>query len=612
MTIVTVVHGDGADCRTALPARAGLHGVTRNGAGAGARTQTAAVRGYTAHPMHAKVGDERDAFRSAAARGNVVALVRRLLSDQLTPVLAYRRLVAPDERTAPSFLLESVEGGTSVGRYSFIGSAPAMEVIACGHDVTVIDHRTGRRTATTEPDPMAVPRRIGAGWRVAAAGGAAGDRALPRFTGGWVGYAGYDSARYQEPEKLSFATAPHDDRRLPDMQFGLYREVGVFDHVTRVLYAIVHVMPEEHGSSDRAFEHGCAALDRFVQRLEAHSVPLPCARIEPDPASPPSACAMGNFTRTGFISAVERAKLYIGAGDAFQIVLSQRLERRTRADPFEIYRALRIVNPSPYMIYLQAAGAILVASSPEILCRAAGGTVTSRPLAGTRRRGSTAAEDEALERDLLADAKERAEHVMLVDLARNDLGRVCDAGSIDLPRVLEVERYSHVMHLSSTVTGRLRRGLDCWDALRATLPVGTVSGAPKVRAMQIIDELEPTRRGPYAGGIGVVGFGGDMDIALALRTMVIPTEALGAGASAAEPRGGRREWTVHLQAGAGIVADSIPASEYDETVNKAAALGRAIDLAEAAFVEPVSGHEAEQLAQVRPDAVVPAIEADAE
>jgi anthranilate synthase component 1 len=304
-------------------------------------------------------------------------------------------------------------------------------------------------------------------------------------------------------------------------------------------------------------------------------------------------------SRQGFELAVGRAKEYISAGDAFQIVLSQRFERQTTADPFDIYRALRIVNPSPYMIYLQARGSILVASSPEILCRVSGDVVTNRPLAGTRRRGATADEDAALERELRADEKERAEHVMLVDLGRNDLGRVCELGSIRIEKTMEVERFSHVMHLSSTVTGRLRQGLDCWDALRATLPVGTVSGAPKVRAMQIIDELEPTRRGPYAGGIGAVGFSGDMDIALALRTMVIPTDVIVASrhrgiegeAGPDRPRHSRieegrdekRGWTVHLQAGAGIVADSDPAMEFDETVNKAAALARAIDLAETAF-----------------------------
>jgi anthranilate synthase component 1 len=263
--------------------------------------------------------------------------------------------------------------------------------------------------------------------------------------------------------------------------------------------------------------------------------------------------------------------------------LSQSFERQTTADPFEIYRALRIVNPSPYMIYLQARGSILVASSPEILCRCEGGVVTNRPLAGTRRRGDSIEEDHALERELRNDAKERAEHVMLVDLGRNDLGRVCETASIRIDKIMDVERYSHVMHLSSTLTGTMRDEMDCWDALRNTLPVGTVSGAPKVRAMQIIDELEPTRRGPYAGGIGAVDLHGNMDMAIALRTMVIPTHAGPDDQREESPN--RRAWTVHLQAGAGIVADSVPASEYEETVSKAAALGRAIDLAESAFGE---------------------------
>jgi anthranilate synthase component 1 len=279
------------------------------------------------------------------------------------------------------------------------------------------------------------------------------------------------------------------------------------------------------------------------------------------------------MSRAEFENAVLRAQDYIRAGDAFQVVLSRRQDRSTPADPFDIYRALRVVNPSPYQIYLQAEGCILVASSPEILCRVRGRTVVNRPLAGTRRRGGTEAEDRALEVELLADEKERAEHVMLVDLGRNDVGRVCRQGTVSVDRCMEVERYSHVMHISSTVTGELSPGLDCWDALRATLPVGTVSGAPKVRAIQIIDELEPVRRGPYSGGIGAVGWDGDMDIALALRTMVIPT----AGHTKGAP------WDVHLQSGAGVVLDSVPAAEFEETIAKCAGLGRAIDLAERAF-----------------------------
>jgi anthranilate synthase component 1 len=520
---------------------------------------------------------DRATFPRLAGQGNVIAMVRRLMSDQLTPVLGYRRLVAPDERTAPSFLLESVENGGGVGRHSYIGAQPAVEVIAKGSDVTVINNRTGQTARSTQDDPLVVPRALTGGWQVVA-----DDRVFKRsfFRGGWVGYAGYDAVRYSEPEKLPFASAPSDDRELPDVHLGLYRQAAAFDHVDKVLYAVSHVVMDEHATIDEAYRFGCEELDQFVNRLETHAtIPLPPGSIDIDLAQAPKAEMKSNFTRSDFESAVVKCKHYIASGDGFQIVLSQRFERHTTADPFEIYRALRIVNPSPYMIYLQARGSILVASSPEILCRCAGGMVTNRPLAGTRRRGGSPDEDAALEAELRADAKERAEHVMLVDLGRNDLGRVCETASIRIDRVMDVERYSHVMHLSSTLTGHLREGSDCWDALRHTLPVGTVSGAPKVRAMQIIDELEPTRRGPYAGGIGVVGFDGDMDMAIALRTMVIPADT----SKRRDVEAGDRGWTVHLQAGAGVVADSDPTAEYGETVNKAAALGRAIDLAEAAF-----------------------------
>jgi anthranilate synthase component I len=533
------------------------------------------------------------AFRALAAKGNVIALTRRLMSDQLTPVLGYRRLVAPDQRTAPSFLFESVENGTNVGRHSYIGAQPALEVVAYEHQTQIIDHLSGTSQMAREADPLQVMRRLTHDWHIV------GDAPMAqrRFTGGWVGYAGYDTVRYLEGEKLPFAAAPSDDRRLPDLHFGLYRQVAIFDHVEKVLYALSHVVLSEHPSIDAAWRAGVAELERFVDRLETHAaIPLPPGIVDLDLSQSPGGGLTSNMTPDAFEGAVRRIKQYIAAGDAFQVVISQRFERRTEADPFEIYRGLRIVNPSPYMIYLQARGCMLIASSPEILCRVHDGVVTNRPLAGTRRRGRNADEDAAFEQDLRADAKERAEHIMLVDLGRNDLGKVCEVGSIALERVLDVERYSHVMHLSSTVTGRLKAGLDCWDALRGTLPVGTVSGAPKVRAMQIIDELEPTRRGPYAGGIGAVGFNGDMDIALALRTMVIPT---GDNAGSDERRRSEEEadrqrtWTVHLQAGAGIVADSVPALEYQETINKAAALGRAIDLAESAFAPGTTGRVVE-------------------
>jgi anthranilate synthase component 1 len=516
---------------------------------------------------------EKANFLKHAGRFNVIPVCRRVMSDQLTPVLAYRRLVAPDERTAPSFLLESVEGGATVGRFSFLGAQPAVEVEARGRAVTVTDHVRGTSETTDEGDPLAVPRRLTASWRCAPIGPDHGPGPAAGFYGGWAGYAGYDTVRYLEPGKLPFDAAPPDDRGLADLHFGLYRQVAVFDHVEKVLYAICAVVLDEHASAEAGLAEGSAQLEAFTTRLMTHTSPLPAGTIDLDLRDLPVAPWDANFERGDFEAAVRRCTEYIGAGDAFQIVLSQRFERRTPVDPFELYRALRVVNPSPYMIYLQAADAILVGASPEILCRTIGDKVFNRPLAGTRPRGATTAADQALERELRADEKERAEHVMLVDLGRNDVGRVCEAGTIELERLLEVERYSHVMHLSSTITGKLKPGLDSWDALRATLPAGTVSGAPKVRAMQIIDELEPTRRGPYAGGIGIVGYQGDMDIALALRTLVIPTRDYVPGSP----------WIVHLQAGAGIVADSQPDREYAETVAKAAAVGRAIDLAESAF-----------------------------
>ena len=516
-------------------------------------------------------------FRDLAREHTVIPMIRTLFSDRLTPVMGYRRLVAADDRTAPSFLFESVEGGAAAGRYSLIGAQPDLEVTARGHDVTVDDHRAGASKTRRESNPLDVPRQISRGLRPASvselgvdAYSASGMWALPSFIGGWAGCAGYDTMRYLEPSSLPFQGAPADDRGLCDLHLGFYRNVAVFDHVAKVIHAIVNVFPGEHASPDAAYAAGHDELDRYVARLQETPTPL-VAGVMPPPTSQTHSLE-SNMPAGEFQDAVRRARSYIEAGDIFQVVLSQRFRRSTAADPFDVYRTLRIVNPSPYMFYLQMPGAILVASSPEILCRCEGRSVVNRPLAGTRRRGKSADEDSMLAGELRADTKERAEHVMLVDLGRNDLGRVCELGSINLERIMDIERYSHVMHLSSTVTGRLRSECDAWDLLASSLPVGTVSGAPKVRAMQIIDELEPTRRGPYAGGVGFCGYGGDMDMAIALRTMVIPTAA-------------RRDglWRVDLQAGAGIVADSDPDLEHAETVHKSAALARAIDLAESAF-----------------------------
>ena len=442
--------------------------------------------------------------------------------------------------------------------------------------VSILDHLKGERTRSDETDPITVANEISERWNPCRTEG------LPEcFTGGWVGYMGYDTVRYQYLNKLPFEEAPDDDRALPDLCLGLYRDVVVFDHATKQLYAVHWVDTTLHdGDAAAALTEGEESLDALVRALQPDSVPtLPFGEVSMSLTQPPTPPADSTMSKEEFLAAVADTKEHVKAGDIFQLVLSHRFQRSTYADPFDVYRALRVVNPSPYMIYLQARGSILVASSPEILCRTdKERTVVNRPLAGTRMRGKTEEEDAALEVDLLADEKEKAEHVMLVDLGRNDVGRVSKAGTVKVEKLMEIERYSHVMHISSTVTGSLLDELGPWDVLRAALPAGTVSGAPKVRAMQIIDDLEVTRRGPYGGGIGYVGFTGEMDMALALRTMVIPTRQ-------AKESAGSREWMIHLQAGAGVVADSNPESEYQETVNKAAALGRAIDLAESAFTD---------------------------
>lgn len=520
-------------------------------------------------------------FLEAAQRGNLVPVYRRIFADHLTPVLAYRCLVKEDDRQAPSFLFESVENGKSInmGRYSMVGAQPSMEIVAKENRITILNHEQGTREEKISDDPLNEPAEIASKWDPVKI-----DCLPDVFCGGWVGYFSYDTVRYVEKKKIPFSTAPKDDRGLPDIHLGLYNDVLVFDHVTKLVYVLHWVHLDQFDSPKSAFEDGCNRLDQLVARLQnTGGVKLSSGSVELNTDQYGQSMANSNFTPEQFKDSILQVKEHILAGDIFQLVLSQRFERRTFADPFEVYRALRIVNPSPYMIYLQARGAIMVASSPEILTRIAKGTVVNRPLAGTRRRGKTPEEDMAMERDLLSDEKECAEHVMLVDLGRNDVGKVSKAGTVKVEKLMEIERYSHVMHISSTVTGELLDNLSSWDALRAALPVGTVSGAPKVRAMELIDELEPTRRGPYSGGIGGVSFTGQMDIALALRTMVFPTERNDTMYSYKQSNS-RREWVVHLQAGAGIVADSVPESEFQETVNKAAGLARAIDLAEAAFL----------------------------
>ncbi|KAK1270536.1 hypothetical protein QJS04_geneDACA007554 [Acorus gramineus] len=530
---------------------------------------------------------EEDALRFARASsegGNLIPLRRCIFSDHLTPVLAYRCLVGEDDTDAPSFLFESVEqgiAGASVGRYSVVGAQPAMEIVAKENTVTIMDHLGGRRTEETVEDPMVIPRRIMEKWTPRII-----DELPDAFCGGWVGYFSYDTVRYVEKKKIPFSNAPVDDRNLPDVHLGLYDDVIVFDHVEKKAHVIHWVRTDRYPSIEKAYEDGKNRLELLLSRVQNIDPPkLLAGHVDNRQSLLSASPNKSTMTSEAYKKAVVDSKEHILAGDIFQIVLSQRFERRTFAEPFEVYRALRMVNPSPHMTYLQARGCILVASSPEILTHVKKRKIVNRPLAGTVRRGKTDKEDKMLEQQLLSDEKQCAEHIMLVDLGRNDVGKVSKPGSVTVERLMNVERYSHVMHISSTVTGELLDHLTCWDALRAALPVGTVSGAPKVKAMELIDELEVTRRGPYSGGFGGISFTGDMDIALALRTIVFSTRTRFDTMYSYKDSNRRREWVAHLQAGAGIVADSDPDDEQRECEDKAAALSRAIDLAESAFVE---------------------------
>ena len=519
-----------------------------------------------ARPMPAaKHTPDRDAFLAlceGAKRDGVKTLVpvfRRLTADALTPVAAYEKL----RWGGRGFLFESVVGGEKVGRYSFCGSDPFLTLTARGTSVTVTD--AGGTREYDAADPLGELESLLAGYRVLTPPGLRpGD--LPAFRGGAVGFAGYDTVRYVE----RLPNAPEDDRGLPDMQWGLYDRLVAFDHINKTLLVVAHA---EASADDPAasYDDAAARNNAIVRQLQQGAADLPITDIDPV-AAKPTAEPVSNMTRAGFEAAVLRGKDYIAAGDVFQFVPSQRFRRETHARPLDIYRALRVVNPSPFMFLLDGPDCTLIGASPEIMVRVETRPdatpedhkrdVTIRPLAGTRKRGATPSEDDALAAELLADPKERAEHVMLIDLARNDVGRVSRFGSVRLTDVMEVERYSHVMHITSNVTGTLKPGLSALDALRSGLPAGTVSGAPKVRAMEIIDELEPHRRGPYGGAVGYVDFGGDMDVCIALRTMVMVGQ------------------TVDVQAGCGVVADSDSAKEYEETVHKARALLRAIDVAE--------------------------------
>jgi len=489
----------------------------------------------------------RERFDQLARRAGAVPVYCQLLSDQLTPVSAFGKLA---QNANHAFLLESVVGGEKIARYSFLAANPAAVFEATGEHAAF--RSDGKDQTWTLADPLAKLEELLKSYSVAHL------PELPRFIGGAVGYAGYDVIRYYE----RLPDAPTDDRHLPDLYFGIYDDMVIFDHVTKRINVVALARVDRDGA-DAAYADARRRIERIVAEL-SQVRPAPLLGISP-PAQPLPYTS--NFAQAEFEQAVDACKEYIRAGDIFQVVISQRLAVDTTAHPFDIYRALRAVNPSPFMFYLKAPKTTLVGASPEILCRVEDGVVTTRPLAGTRPRGRSEDEDLALEKELLADPKECAEHVMLVDLGRNDVGRVAELATVKVDELMTVERYAHVMHISSNVTGKLAKNRSAFDALRAVLPVGTVSGAPKIRAMQIIDQLEPTRRGPYAGAVGYFDFAGNMDTCIALRTLVITESA-----------GGPRK--VYAQVGAGIVADSEPSREHAETLHKAASMLKAIDIAQ--------------------------------
>ncbi len=509
--------------------------------------------------------------QALAADGNTIPIFRELPADLETPVSVYLKL----RNGGPSFLLESVEKGEQVGRYSFLGVHPSMTLCAQGNQL-VIGAAGGAELERQEGDPFAAVRGLLAGRRPVAVPG------LPRFCGGAVGYFGYDTVRFIErlPETAQRKLS------VPDMLLLFSDNLVVFDHVKRKLLVIANMRvgrpgaPSDDPGSGFQFEDEIrAAYADAIARIDAIITDLREPLVPPESRPVQSGTEWrSNFTQKEYEAIVRKAKEYIAAGDIFQVVPSQRLSRETDAEPFTIYRALRMLNPSPYMYFLEFNGVAglaeasgsddplwIIGSSPEMHVMLEDGCAYLHPIAGTRWRGQDAAEDDALAEELLNDPKEQAEHVMLVDLGRNDLGRVCEYGSVKVPEMMVIERYSHVMHIVSDVQGKLAVGHDAISLLQATFPAGTVSGAPKVRAMEIIEELEGLRRGLYAGAVGYIDYDGTMDTCIAIRTIVMQGK------------------TCHLQAGGGVVADSDPTYEWEETLNKAKALSAAVQRAEEGF-----------------------------
>jgi anthranilate synthase component 1 len=478
-------------------------------------------------------------FCRLARQGNLVPVYDSVTTDLLTPVGAYLRL-ARDARY--SFLLESVEGGEKVARYTFVGAHP-VEVFRYAKGACIVEGEG--RLHWQQSNPIEFLRHRTGRYRPVRVPG------LPPLVAGAIGYFSYDMVRLIE----RIPARGRDDLGLDDAVLMFFLGLVAFDHVQHRLWIVRNVFTEGAGSLRARYD---AAVREIAATRRALEQPLPPRRAAPRAGSLRTA---SNMTKARYLASVRRAKRYIRAGDIFQVVLSQRFAARIKADPFEIYRALRVVNPSPYMYFLRLGDVAVVGSSPEMLVKVQGREALYRPIAGTRPRGRDEKEDQRLEAELAADPKERAEHIMLVDLGRNDLGRVCEYGSVRVEKLMFIERYSHVMHLVSSLRGRLRPEVDCFEALMACFPAGTVSGAPKVRAMEIIDDLEPTRRGIYAGGILYLDFSGNLDSCIAIRTLVA------------------KNGKAYVQAGGGVVADSVPEREYQETVNKAGALLVALEAA---------------------------------
>ncbi len=483
----------------------------------------------------------RKEFLELTKQGNLIPVYREILADMETPVSAFCKI---DDRQS-AFLLESIAGGEKWARYSFLGVGSGRAFRCRGNSYEILENGDVVKSGQAD-NPLVKLKQFLSPYQPVEL------PELPRFFGGAVGYLGYDMVRHIE----QLPALKKAEIGCYDSWFLITETLLIFDNMQQKIKVISNVHLRDGADPEQAYDEAIKRIDGLVSSLRK---PLPERHGKPAPV--PVAELESNFSRSDFEAAVERCKDYVRAGDIIQVVLSQRFSGELDADPFDVYRALRTINPSPYMFYLQFNETRVIGASPEVLVRKEGDHVEVRPIAGTRPRGTTAEEDLRLEEELLADPKERAEHIMLVDLGRNDLGRVCTTGSVQVDELMVVERYSHVMHIVSNVSGRLQPGYDALDVFAATFPAGTLSGAPKIRAMEIIEELEPVRREIYGGAVGYISFDGNMDLAIAIRTLVA------------------HQNRIHLQAGAGIVADSNPAAEFDETVNKAMGVKKAIELA---------------------------------